>query len=36
MVNGDFVNSVGANEEMIKNYVKHQEQRDLGQLRLEL
>ena len=33
---GYFVSSVGANEEMIKNYVKHQGQRDLGQLRLEL
>ena len=33
---GYFVSSVGANEEVIKNYVKYQGQRDLGQLRLEL
>ena len=33
---GYFVSSVGANEEMIKNYVAHQGRRDLGQLRLEL
>ena len=33
---GYFVSSVGANEEIIKNYVKYQGQRDLGQLRLEL
>lgn len=33
---GYFVSSVGANEEMIKNYVKHQGQRDLGLLLLEL
>ena len=33
---GYFVSSVGASEEVIKNYVKYQGQRDLGQLRLEL
>ena len=33
---GYFLSSVGVNEEIIKNYVKHQGQRDLGQLRLEL
>ena len=33
---GYFVSSVGANEEVIKNYVKYQGQRDLGQLHLEL
>ena len=33
---GYFVSSVGANEEVIKNYVKYQGQRNLGQLRLEL
>lgn len=33
---GYFVSSVGANEEIIKHYVKYQGQRDLGQLRLEL
>ena len=33
---GYFVSSVGANEEVIKNYVKHQVQWDLGQLCLVL
>lgn len=33
---GYFVSSVGVDEQTIKNYVKHQGQQDLGQLRMEL
>ncbi len=33
---GYFVSSVGADEQMIRNYVEHQGQQDSGQLELEL
>jgi len=33
---GYFVSSVGADETTIQNYVKHQGDQDLGQLRMEL
>ena len=33
---GYFVSSVGIDEQTIKNYVEHQGQQDLGQLRMEL
>ena len=33
---GDFVSSVGLNEQTIKRYVEHQGRQDSGQLRLQL
>ena len=33
---GYFVSSVGINEDVIKNYVRHQGEKDSGQLRMEL
>ena len=33
---GYFVSSVGVDEKIIKNYVEHQGQQDLGQLRMKL